>query len=48
VPPPPPKGAGEITLLLRRVSEQVGFKRLKAPQAAQQFMAEAADILSRG
>jgi multiple sugar transport system substrate-binding protein len=48
VPPPPPKGAGEITLLLRRVSEQVGFKRLTSRQAATQFMTEANDVLSRG
>lgn len=48
VPPPPPKGAGEIALLLRRVSEQVGFNRVTPRQGATQFMAEATDILSRG
>lgn len=48
VPPPPPKGAGEVAFLLRRVSEQVGFKRVNPKQGAQQFIAEAEDILSRG
>jgi multiple sugar transport system substrate-binding protein len=46
--PPLPKSAGEVAFLLRRVSEQVGFKRVTPKQGAQQFMAEAEDILSRG
>ncbi|MDJ0388851.1 ABC transporter substrate-binding protein [Roseomonas sp. E05] len=48
LPPPPPKGAGEITLLLRRVNEQIGFGRMAVADGAKQFIAEAEDILSRG
>ncbi|UFN48848.1 extracellular solute-binding protein [Roseomonas sp. OT10] len=48
IPPPPPKGAGEIAFLLRRIGEQVGFGRQTPRVAAQQFVSEANDILSRG
>ncbi len=48
LPPPPPRGAGEIATLLLRVNEQVGFARLSPAEGAKQFVAEAAAILARG
>lgn len=48
LPPPPPKGAGEIAFLLRRTNEEVGFGRVKAAEAGKKFFAEASSILSRG
>lgn len=48
LPPPPPKGAGEIAFLLRRTNEEVGFGRLKAAEAGKKFLDEASSILSRG
>lgn len=48
LPPPPPKGAGEIAFLLRRVNEEVGFGKTKASDAGKKFLAEASSILSRG
>ena len=48
LPPPPPRGAGEIQTVLRRVNEQVGFGRLSPADGAKQFVAEATAILARG
>jgi multiple sugar transport system substrate-binding protein len=48
LPPPPPRGAGEIELLLRRVNEQVGFGRLTPADGAKQFVAESSSVLARG
>jgi multiple sugar transport system substrate-binding protein len=48
LPPPPPRGAGEIELLLRRVNEQVGFGRLTPADGAKQFVAESSAVLERG
>jgi len=48
LPPPPPRGAGEIQSVLRRVNEQVGFGRLTPADGAKQFVAEAAAVLARG
>jgi multiple sugar transport system substrate-binding protein len=48
LPPPPPKGAGEILALLVRTNETVGFKRATPTAAGASFMKEATDILSRG
>lgn len=48
LPPPPPKGAGEIQTLLRRINEEVGFAKAKVPDAAKRFVAEAKSILARG
>jgi multiple sugar transport system substrate-binding protein len=48
LPPPPPRGAGEIQTVLRRVNELVGFGRLTPPDGAKQFVAEAAAALARG
>ena len=47
LPPPPPKGAGEVLALLLRSNEQVGFKKLTPADAGKQFVKESADILSR-
>ncbi|QAU48886.1 ABC transporter substrate-binding protein [Bradyrhizobium guangzhouense] len=48
LPPPPPRGAGEIQAVLRRVNEQVGFGRLTPADGAKQFVAEASAVLARG
>jgi multiple sugar transport system substrate-binding protein len=48
LPPPPPRGAGEIATLLRRVNEQVGFGRLTPADGAKQFVAESSAVLARG
>ena len=48
LPPPPPRGAGEIEMLLRRVNEQVGFGRLSPADGAKQFVTEAGAVLARG
>ena len=48
LPPPPPKGAGENELLLRRVSEQVAFGKMKPAEAGKQYMNDASANLARG
>jgi multiple sugar transport system substrate-binding protein len=48
LPPPPPKGAGEIQFVLKRINEEVGFAKTTAQQGGTNFVAEAASILSRG
>ena len=48
LPPPPPKGAGENELMLRRVNEQVGFGRMTPSAAGKQFVTDAAANLLRG
>jgi multiple sugar transport system substrate-binding protein len=47
LPPPPPKGAGEVENLLRRVGEAVSFNRLSVKDGAQQFYTESAAVLAR-
>ncbi len=47
LPPPPPKGAGEVLALLQRINETVGFKRTSAADASRQFIKDTADILTR-
>lgn len=47
LPPPPPQGAGEIQTVLRRVNEQIGFKRVSVSDGAKQFMADAKAVLAR-
>ncbi len=47
IPPPPPKGAGEIEQLLRRVYEKVSLGQSTAPQAATEFHVEAGRVLER-
>jgi multiple sugar transport system substrate-binding protein len=48
LPEPPPHGAGEIQVLLRRINEQIGFGKLAVKDGARQFVAEAKSILARG
>ena len=48
LPPPPPRGAGEIQTVLRRVNEQVGFGKQSPADGAKQFVSEANVILARG
>jgi len=47
LPPPPPKGAGEIENLLRRVADSVAFGRVSVKDGASQFHAECVNILAR-
>ena len=48
LPPPPPRGAGEVLTLLMRTNETVGFKRATPIAAGAQFVREAGDIIARG
>ncbi len=47
LPPPPPRGAGEIEQLLRRVYETISVGGARVTAAVDQFMAEAPRILER-
>ncbi len=47
LPPPPPRGAGEVLALLVRTNETVGFKRVSAGDAAKTFVRDCEGILSR-
>jgi multiple sugar transport system substrate-binding protein len=47
LPPPPPRGAGEIENLLRRVADSVAFGKVSVKDGASQFHSEAIDILKR-
>lgn len=47
LPPPPPKGAGEVLALLLRTNEIVGFKRATAADAGKGFEREVGEILAR-
>ncbi len=47
LPPPPPKGAGEIDTLIRRVGDAVAFGKLSVQEGAQQFHGESIRILAR-
>jgi multiple sugar transport system substrate-binding protein len=47
LPPPPPKGAGEIEKLLLRVADSVAFGRSSVKDGAGQFFTEAESILAR-
>ena len=47
LPPPPPKGAGEIENLLKRVADSVAFGKSSIKDGAQQFHTEAVAILAR-
>ncbi len=44
LPPPPPKGAGEIQKLLQRVHEQLVFEKMTVAEAAARFMNDAQKI----
>ncbi|MGO1075055.1 ABC transporter substrate-binding protein [Inquilinus sp. CA228] len=48
LPPSPPKGAGEINFLLKRINEQVGFEQSSPAEGAKQFVDEANSIIDRG
>lgn len=47
LPPPPPKGAGEVDNLIRRVADAVAFGKLSIKDGAQQFHSESIRILAR-
>ena len=47
LPPPPPKGAGEIEVMQIRLYPQIAFGRLSVQEAAAQYMREAESILRR-
>jgi multiple sugar transport system substrate-binding protein len=47
LPPPPPKGAGEIENLLMRVADSVAFGKVSVQDGARQFHAESVNILAR-
>jgi multiple sugar transport system substrate-binding protein len=47
LPPPPPRGAGEIEQLLRRIYETVSVGAARVPEAADRFMTEAQRTLER-
>jgi multiple sugar transport system substrate-binding protein len=47
LPPAPPKGAAEVTALIRQAAEKVGFGQLTPRQAADELVAEAERILSK-
>ncbi len=47
LPPPPPKGAGEIENLLKRVADAVAFGKTSITDGAAQFHAESIRILAR-
>lgn len=47
LPPPPPKGAGEIEKLLMRVADSVAFGKTSIKDGASQFHAESVGILAR-
>ena len=48
LPPPPPRGAGEVLALLQRTNESVAFKRVTPANAGKQFLSDTDDILARG
>lgn len=47
LPPPPPKGAGEVENLLRRVADSVAFGKASVKDGAQQFYTEVEAVLAR-
>lgn len=47
LPPAPPKGAAEVTALIRQAAEKAGFKQLTPKQAADQLVSEAERVLSK-
>lgn len=48
LPPPPPKGAGEIQFVLLRINEEIGFGKTTPRDGGAKLVAEAASILARG
>ncbi len=47
LPPPPPKGAGEIEQLIRRVGEKISFGTMSPKDGADSLVTEAEQILAR-
>jgi multiple sugar transport system substrate-binding protein len=47
LPPSPPKGAAEVTALIRQAAEKVGFNQLTPKQAANELVVEAERILAK-
>ena len=47
LPPSAPKGAGEVAIMLTRVSQEVGFEQMTPREGAERVMAEAASIIKR-
>ena len=47
LPPPPPKGAGEVENLLKRVADSVAFGKTSVKDGSQQFHDETVAILAR-
>ena len=47
LPPPAPKGAGEIDQLMRKMGDAVAFGKLSVSEGAKQLVSEANDILAR-
>ncbi len=47
LPPPPPKGAGENEVALKRIYPQIGFGKLDPATAAKQFYEQAQTALAR-
>ncbi|MEF2072442.1 ABC transporter substrate-binding protein [Consotaella aegiceratis] len=48
LPPAPPPGAGELSVLLKQVSQEVSFESSSPEDAADSFVAQANDIIARG
>ncbi len=48
LPPPPPRGAGEVLALMVRTNETIGFRKLSVSDGARQFMRDCDNIIARG
>ncbi len=48
LPPPPPRGAGEVLALMVRTNETIGFKKSGVADGAKQFMKDCEAIIARG
>ncbi len=47
LPPPAPKGAGEIDVLMRKTGDTIAFGKLSVSDGARQLVSDAEDILAR-
>jgi multiple sugar transport system substrate-binding protein len=47
LPPPPPKGAGEVEALIRRVAEKIAFGQMSTKDGADTLITEAEQALAR-
>lgn len=48
LPPPPPRGAGEVLALMVRINETIGFGKASVADASKQFMRDCDSIIARG